>query len=522
MTNQGGTSNPNHQQIIPADKTLFIHIPKTAGSFFEKKLYEYAKDQNPLLPFGGHHLLREMLLHWDLSAYTIFTICRNPYDRLISAFKYLSVSNSLKHKCYLKALGDPLCFSEFVKGVYGIWSEDPEMLHTGKLLPYSPYPMEKLRKSKYVEKELVSNNKNWSRHIFHILPQFNFVANNLPEVHDSLHILRFESLVDDTKKFADELQLSGSRNNIANYIKEEVIPFILPPRSHADSVSDSDLRLINDIYSKDFDSFSYSRKGKKVFVIPCNSLGEKKYNECEFGCKINFCTYGDQKFAQSRKRIVNEASSLDIFDSVFFYDESIKNHLNFSSMLSSEDFAKVANSPKGGGYWIWKPFVLLDALEKIDYGDLLLYADAGCSFPVAEDEIQINRLYQCIKHCVQSMSGILVFRNPYIEGQWTSKSMLSFFKSLNNSSIVNTRQFTANRIFIRKSSESMMLVKKWLEVAYKNPLFFSDSCQIPCESNDFLEHRHDQSVFSLVCKTSIVDESYDWDMIPVKATRIRG
>ena len=39
---------------------------------------------------------------------------------------------------------------------------------------------------------------------------------------------------------------------------------------------------------------------------------------------------------------------------------------------------------------------------------------------------------------------------------------------------------------------------------------------------DFKENRHDQSVWSLMCKTNNIDTSYNWKSAPIKPTRIRG
>ena len=34
--------------------------------------------------------------------------------------------------------------------------------------------------------------------------------------------------------------------------------------------------------------------------------------------------------------------------------------------------------------------------------------------------------------------------------------------------------------------------------------------------NNFTENRHDQPVFSLICKTNGVEEEFDWKSIPIK------
>ena len=67
----------------------------------------------------------------------------------------------------------------------------------------------------------------------------------------------------------------------------------------------------------------------------------------------------------------------------------------------------------------------------------------------------------------------------------------------------------------------MALFKIWWETAKNYYHFFDDSTSITKNFNNFTENRHDQSVFSLICKTNGVEEEFDWNSIPIKKTRIR-
>lgn len=52
-----------------------------------------------------------------------------------------------------------------------------------------------------------------------------------------------------------------------------------------------------------------------------------------------------------------------------------KNDLNKDFLKKNE---KMFKSRKGAGYWVWKPKIVQITLEKMNDGDLLLYADTGC------------------------------------------------------------------------------------------------------------------------------------------------
>ena len=67
------------------NNTLFIHIPKTAGTYIEKILKNEKIVHNiNLINTGTHH---QYLKNYNLNNYDFtFTFIRNPIDRFISSY----------------------------------------------------------------------------------------------------------------------------------------------------------------------------------------------------------------------------------------------------------------------------------------------------------------------------------------------------------------------------------------------------------------------------------------------------
>lgn len=100
---------------------LFIHIPKNGGTSIEKVLFPKHKflDELDLTNHYGwdnklgwlNHLTLEEIIKlkpdFDFRSFNIFTIIRNPWDRMLSEYCW---------KCSISNL--PISFSEFVKSVY--------------------------------------------------------------------------------------------------------------------------------------------------------------------------------------------------------------------------------------------------------------------------------------------------------------------------------------------------------------------------------------------------------------------
>jgi hypothetical protein len=69
--------------IIEENKLFFIHIPKTAGTSIERSI-------NGDLPLWGRHFTFNKFLERNHSPqkYFIFTVVRNPWDRIYSCFMW--------------------------------------------------------------------------------------------------------------------------------------------------------------------------------------------------------------------------------------------------------------------------------------------------------------------------------------------------------------------------------------------------------------------------------------------------
>ena len=232
-----------------------------------------------------------------------------------------------------------------------------------------------------------------------------------------------------------------------------------------------------------------------------------------------FLNYGDKKFILSRKRISLEAQNLNYFDKIITETEDLKNDLEIIDCLKNPNFKKVFTAKRGGGYWIWKPYIIYKNLQLLNDNDILVYSDSGSTIP--NNKYTIDKLNEYINIVKNSDKGVLAFRNPHIESKWTKGDVFKHFNCLDNENIYNTRQFTANRIIIKKNVHSMALFKIWWETAKNYSHFFDDSKSITKNFNNFTENRHDQSVFSLICKTNGVEEDFDWKSIPIKLTRIK-
>src|SRR5580698_1894302 len=86
---------------------------------------------------------------------------------------------------------------------------------------------------------------------------------------------------------------------------------------------------------------------------------------------ISFATW---QMGQSAEGLVASAYAHGV-DNLWVYSPS---HPAFLKAISENP--EISNEAKGSGYWIWKAYILLDAMDQLADGELLFYTDAGISY----------------------------------------------------------------------------------------------------------------------------------------------
>lgn len=156
---------------------------------------------------------------------------------------------------------------------------------------------------------------------------------------------------------------------------------------------------------------------------------------------------------------------------------------------------------RGFGYWAWKPQVILQAMALLSDGDVLLYVDSGCHLNVAGKE----KMEAFFERVLETKSGILGTQMDVPEKYWTKADLANFMGVQKDSRIMETGQMVGGVIFFRVTNETRNFVNTWLRVFEENLSLVDDSPSEMANPIGFKEHRHDQSVFSILAKKADID-----------------
>jgi hypothetical protein len=203
-------------------------------------------------------------------------------------------------------------------------------------------------------------------------------------------------------------------------------------------------------------------------------------------------TFGTQKWYNAKANLIQSAKQFGLDGAADFNETKIEQSFY-------EENKAIFLNPRGFGYWLWKPYIILKTFEQLNNGDMVLYSDSG--------SIIVNQINDLFEICQQN-EGILLFDNRdgtptendiWINKHWT-KTDCFVLMDCDTEKYTEGNQVDACYQIYQKNSKSIEFVQEYLKYC-KNIHIVSD---FPSMTNKrpnytcFRDHRHDQSVLSLL------------------------
>lgn len=209
-----------------------------------------------------------------------------------------------------------------------------------------------------------------------------------------------------------------------------------------------------------------------------------------FGAGIfdNYINNKPANFYEAGKRLINEVNELQLFDETRLYSDHylINDHIFWPKHANF-----INNNKRGYGYWIWKPYLIKKTMDTMKNGDILLYADSGCT--LLKNKNNFNNLFKLVE--TDKIIGSFTYHSDL---QFNKQDLIHYLE-MDNSEHLNTKQHQATAIMFYICDETRKLVELWYDVCC-NYHMIDDSKSILKNNSLCCGHRHDQSVFSLLTK----------------------
>jgi hypothetical protein len=205
---------------------------------------------------------------------------------------------------------------------------------------------------------------------------------------------------------------------------------------------------------------------------------------------IHFCTFGNEPlFSRSVKELCDEAQASGYFDTVTAYNQSI---------IPEKYSQFVQTNARGYGYWIWKPIVLLERMKNSNEGDIIIYADAGCGISTTDRaRLQFKDWIHSIKtHPTHRIS----FQMRHIEETWTKADVFACMGCTTEQYTKTGQHIACIQLYQNTPENKQFLEEQMKYMCMDNYRYLTDVPSTIPNSNTFIEHRHDQSIVSLLLK----------------------
>lgn len=195
---------------------------------------------------------------------------------------------------------------------------------------------------------------------------------------------------------------------------------------------------------------------------------------------IRFVTYSADNMTTSKEVCCRSAQAQGA-DVVYPHNPHMISHefrQNNRATLAAE---------KGAGYWLWKPYVINEAVHHCEDGDILIYGDAGVEFIAP------------FQHIIDVMDqDIFLFSNGHKHGEWCKMDCIEAIIGTSTHEIgisVEHQQVQASVIFFRVNTFTRNFIKEWLLWCQMPGMIDDTPSKVP-NVPTFAEHRYDQAILT--------------------------
>lgn len=199
---------------------------------------------------------------------------------------------------------------------------------------------------------------------------------------------------------------------------------------------------------------------------------------------INYVNYSDHNFSTQQNYAAISAITFGKVKSLTLYGPP---DIDFTFRVSNK---RILDENRGAGLWLWKPYFIFRKLKELKNNEYLLYSDSGA--------VLLKPVTLLLEELELTGQDLAAFELPLIEKQWTKQVLLDNL-NCNSPKFADSNQRLSSFHFIKKTSWSMDFYKEYLDHCCVWENISDDYCGV-VNSVNFIDHRHDQSIFSLLTK----------------------
>lgn len=197
-----------------------------------------------------------------------------------------------------------------------------------------------------------------------------------------------------------------------------------------------------------------------------------------------FINFANDRYQKEQDFALKTAKMFGNFDKIIGYGPS---DIDEQFYQQNENILKIK---RGAGLWLWKPYFILKTLNESSEGDYVFYLDSGF--------FMTKKIDWLIEALNKGSQDIMSFQTYYPEIQWTKKSLLQKM-GCDSEEFLRSNQFLGGICLVRNSKASRKFFSEFIRLASELENI-EDAKPSEMQYPEFIENRHDQSIYSLLCK----------------------
>lgn len=212
---------------------------------------------------------------------------------------------------------------------------------------------------------------------------------------------------------------------------------------------------------------------------------------------LYFLVYNDDTHNYFLNNLVESVKKYGKNFEIIIFD---KNDMDKDFVLKNQNILELK---RGGGYWLWKPYIINETLKKMNDGDMVFYLDSKYYFI----EEFTNLYSEYMKN-----NDLLVWKNkPNTPGfdlkNWCKMDVILKYNMFDKIFNENVEDCWGGALIVKKTQNTVKYMQEWLDMCC-NYDDITDSPSKAENSSSFIEHRHDQCLLSIILHKNNIEQQF--------------
>ena len=167
-----------------------------------------------------------------------------------------------------------------------------------------------------------------------------------------------------------------------------------------------------------------------------------------------FLVYNDNTHIDCLNRLLRSVLNYGKEFNIIIFE---KNDIDISFIEKNKS---ILNCERGGGYWLWKPYIINEILKKINVNDIIFYIDSKYYFIEHFENLYLNYMKN---------NDLLVWKNKPNEPIWYMKNwckmhVIDKYNMYDKVFSENAEDCWGGALIVKKTENTTKYIQEWLDM----------------------------------------------------------